>query len=94
MKLEEKVRAVESLFETLSEELDTFQAQAGFSCATGCGKCCEKPGIQASPLEFLPWAFQLFLSGKAEEALESLNTSQDRTCFLCLRTISLYFFLR
>ena len=52
MKLEEKVRAVESLFKTLSEELDVFQAQAGFSCALGCGKCCEKPGIPASPLEF------------------------------------------
>ena len=88
MKLEEKVRAVESLFETLSEELEIFQAQAGFSCAVGCGKCCEKPGIQASPLEFLPWAFQCFLSGKAEETLAQINTSTLEICHL-YKTLSL-----
>ena len=82
MKLEEKVRAVESLFETLSEELDVFQAQAGFSCAVGCGKCCEKPGIPASPLEFLPWAFQSFLDGKAEETLEFLSKNTLDICHL------------
>ncbi|MCL6220868.1 YkgJ family cysteine cluster protein [Zunongwangia pacifica] len=88
MKLEEKVRAVESLFETLSEELDHFQSRAGFSCAVGCGKCCEKPGIQASPLEFLPWAFQCFLAGKAEETLDHLNTSTVEVCHL-YKTLSL-----
>ncbi|MDN3593722.1 YkgJ family cysteine cluster protein [Zunongwangia endophytica] len=80
MKLEEKVRAVESLFETLSEELNTFQAQAGFSCGAGCGKCCEKPGIQASPLEFLPWALQCFLDGKTEDTLEALSNTSVEIC--------------
>ena len=82
MTLEQKVRSVEALFSQLEQETQQFQEKSKLGCVSGCGKCCTYPNIDASPLEFLPWAFQLFLSGKAEEALESLNTSHDRTCFL------------
>ena len=51
-------------------------------CILGCGKCCTTPDIDASPLEFLPWAFHLFLNGKAEETLEELNKKTNLSCHL------------
>ncbi|NVN17905.1 YkgJ family cysteine cluster protein [Muricauda sp. HICW] len=82
MTLDQKVRLVESLFDQLELETQQFQEKSKLGCVSGCGKCCTYPNIDASPLEFLPWAFQLFLSGKAEEALDTLSSSTGQTCFL------------
>ena len=82
MTLDQKVRLVESLFDQLEQETQQFQDKSGLGCVSGCGKCCSYPNIDASPLEFLPWAFQVFLSGKAEEALEALQSHPNQTCFL------------
>ncbi len=82
MTLELKVQLVESLFAQLEKESAQFQQTTGISCATGCGKCCTHPNIEASPLEFLPWALHLFLSGKAEEVLAKLKENRELTCYL------------
>lgn len=82
MTLDQKVRLVESLFDQLEQETQQFQDKSGLGCVSGCGKCCSYPNIDASPLEFLPWAFQLFLSGKAEDVLEALQSNRNQTCFL------------
>jgi len=82
MDLELKVQLVEKLFVQLEEEGAQFQQSSGLGCASGCGKCCTYPQIEASPLEFLPWAFHLFLSGKAENMLDALNGEHGSTCFL------------
>ena len=82
MTLDQKVRLVETLFDQLELETRQFQEKSKLSCVSGCGKCCAFPTIDASPLEFLPWAFQVFLSGKAEEVLESLSSSTGQNCFL------------
>ncbi|MCB0495482.1 MAG: YkgJ family cysteine cluster protein [Cyclobacteriaceae bacterium] len=73
MSIKRKVKAVERLFEHLDREISAFQTNSGLHCVAGCGKCCTKPDIEASPLEFLPYAFQLFLNGKAEQTLEELR---------------------
>lgn len=80
--LERKVRLVEALFENLDTEIKTFQTETKLHCITGCGKCCTKPNIDASPLEFLPWAFQLFLNGQAEIILAKLNTESTSICHI------------
>ena len=83
MEIEEKVRQVEVLFERLEIEIKSFQSETHLYCKTGCGKCCSTPNIDASPLEFLPWAFHLFLNGKAEETLKELAGSiTAKNCFL------------
>lgn len=82
MTLEQKVRSVERLFDQLEKETEQFQKNSGIGCVSGCGKCCTYPNIDASPLEFLPWAFHLFLSGKAEDALISLSDNPGTTCFI------------
>lgn len=82
MAIELKVRLIEELFDRLEIEITTFKSETHLYCNAGCGKCCSKPNIDASPLEFLPWAFHLFLNGKAEETLGELNNSSTKNCLL------------
>jgi uncharacterized protein len=82
MSIESKVRAVEQLFERLENEISYFQTKSQLYCISGCGKCCTTPDIDASPLEFLPWAFHLFLNGKAESMLEELHNDKSLVCHL------------
>ncbi len=82
MAIELKVRLVEELFDRLDTEITDFKSETKLNCLTGCGKCCSKPNIDASPLEFLPWALHLFLNGKAEETLLELNNSTISTCHI------------
>lgn len=77
-----KVQLVESLFNQLEKESVQFQQLSGLGCVSGCGKCCAYPNIEASPLEFFPWAFHLFLLGKAEETLRAIHESQRANCYL------------
>ncbi|MBU3823028.1 YkgJ family cysteine cluster protein [Flavobacteriaceae bacterium XHP0103] len=83
MNIESKVRLVEGLFEQLDVEISTFQNQTRLQCLAGCGHCCTNPTIEASPLEFLPWAFHVFLLGKAEDTLKELkNKDKQSVCHI------------
>jgi uncharacterized protein len=80
MLLEEKVRAVEQVFEKLDAEIGAFQAQTKLHCKFGCGKCCFKPDIEATPLEFLPFALHLYKNQQAFEWLDKINTTDSSIC--------------
>lgn len=82
MSIESRVKLVEQLFQRLEVEITEFQTQTKLGCIAGCGKCCSTPDIDASPLEFLPYAFHLFVNGKAEQVLNELNTKETPTCHL------------
>jgi Fe-S-cluster containining protein len=82
MSIERKVQLVEMLFYDLDLEIAQFQKESSLGCVSGCGKCCTHPDIDASPLEFLPWAFHLFLNGEAENTLTQLNDSDNLTCHI------------
>jgi len=88
MAIEEKVKQVEALFDRLEIEITAFKSETHLYCNEGCGKCCSTPNIDASPLEFLPWAFHLFLNGKAEETLAELKNNEVKNCHL-YRSISI-----
>jgi len=88
MAIEEKVKQVEALFDRLEIEITAFKSETHLYCNAGCGKCCSTPNIDASPLEFLPWAFHLFLNGKAEETLVELKNNEVKNCHL-YRSISI-----
>ena len=72
MAIEHKVSLVEELFDRLEIEIAVFQTETHLHCIAGCGKCRSTPEIDASPLEFLPWAFYLFLNGETEDMLLQL----------------------
>ncbi len=75
-----KVKAVERLFGHLETEITEFKTQTGLGCLAGCGRCCTKPDIEATPLEFLPFAFDLFLKGKAQEFLQRIEADPSTVC--------------
>lgn len=82
MSLENRVKLVEELYHQLDLEISKFQTHTKLSCIAGCGKCCSTPQIDASPLEFLPWAFHVFLNGEAEQKLVLLNDKTTSNCHL------------
>ncbi|MFC2110121.1 YkgJ family cysteine cluster protein [Bacteroidota bacterium] len=82
MSIERRVQLVENLFSKLDQESAQFAQNSGIRCNPGCGKCCSYSDIEASPLEFLPWAFHLFLNGEAENTLNLLNKTYSLTCFI------------
>lgn len=82
MQLEEKVNAVNRVFEELDQQISHFQSATTLHCKWGCGKCCFKPDIEATILEFLPFAYHLHLEGTAEEWLDKLNNSDSSICHI------------
>jgi uncharacterized protein len=82
MQLEEKVNAVNQVFGNLDQQIAAFQSATTLHCQWGCGKCCFKADIEATILEFLPFAFHLHQIGKAEEWLDKLESSGSSICHI------------
>lgn len=80
MSIVRKVRAIERLFDHLNIEINLFQESSGIHCLTGCGNCCNKADIEASPLEFLPLAMHWFMNHEAEQKLELLLQNTSPMC--------------
>jgi len=79
--LEEKVKLVELVFQKLDQEISKFQSATTLHCKFGCGKCCFKPDIEATVLEFLPFAFHLYQSGQADDWFTKLQEA-DEICLI------------
>lgn len=77
---DEKVKEVEAVFQKLDAEIAQFQSATGMHCKFGCGKCCFKPDIEATPLEFLPFALHLYRQGLAEQWHGKLSASDIAFC--------------
>ena len=82
MSIIRKVKAVERIFNELEEEINNFKSVSNLHCLSGCGKCCTKPDIEASPLEFLPLAFEWFKAGVAHQKLEEVTNSEASVCMI------------
>lgn len=82
MSLREKAQQVEQVFQQLDLAISKFQSSSTLHCKFGCGKCCFKPDIEASPIEFLPFAQYLYDSGKALDWFERLRESDGQLCLI------------
>lgn len=80
MNLLEKVKAVEEVFELLDIEIASFQESSGLSCKPGCGKCCFKSDIEATILEFLPFALHLHAHNQTFQWLDQIKTLEATLC--------------
>lgn len=78
----DKVKAVEEVFDALDNEIAAFQTWSGLHCGFGCGKCCFKPDIAATILEFLPFAHHLYSNDQAFEWLERLKDNHSSLCLI------------
>lgn len=77
MNLTEKSQATLDVFGELESETKQFVSESGLGCVSGCGFCCANPKVPASPLEFLPLAFDLYDKGLAESTLASLELKEE-----------------
>jgi len=80
MSIAQKVSEIEALFGELDAEINSFQVTTKLACLPGCGRCCTHNEVDASPLEFLPWAYQLYLKGEANQVLEALSEKTSNIC--------------
>jgi uncharacterized protein len=78
----EKVQAVQEVFKKLDDEIRTFQQWSSLHCSYGCGKCCFKPDIEATVLEFLPFALELHRRDAAFQWLDKLKTNAQPICLI------------
>lgn len=77
MSIKRKVKAVDKLYQELDQEMQLFRQGTGLYCVSGCAKCCFKSDIEATILEFIPFAYQLFINNEAESWHEKLSTLQN-----------------
>lgn len=82
MELKEKVKAVEEVFERLDEAISSFQTATTLHCKFGCGKCCYKADLEATPIEFLPFAHYLYENDLALEWFDKLRASESELCLI------------
>ena len=82
MSLSEKVREIEEAFLLLDQDISTFQGWSGLACKAGCGKCCMKADIEATVLEFLPFAHHVYQANEATEWLTRLQEHKGDICLL------------
>jgi Fe-S-cluster containining protein len=80
--LNEKVQAVEAVFQRLDEEIASFQQWSTLHCKFGCGKCCYKADIEATALEFLPFAHYLYEHDLAFQWLDNLKDTSSPLCLI------------
>src|SRR5436190_23748348 len=82
MSIEEKAAEIEKVFDELDRAIAEFQSASTLHCKAGCGKCCFKPDIEATALEFIPFALHLHLSGKSDEWYEKLKATDSDVCLI------------
>jgi Fe-S-cluster containining protein len=80
--LPQKVQAVMRVYSALDRHIDRLQSSTGMHCPAGCGQCCKKPDIEASPIEFLPLALAWLDEGILWEQYHSLQKKEDGLCFV------------
>ncbi len=82
MDLPEKILAIENVFNNLDEAITSFQTTSGLHCKWGCGKCCFKADIEATILEFLPFASYLYQNDMAFDWLDKLKKTESSICLI------------
>lgn len=83
MSLYNKIRAVNTLLNKASKDVQSFAEYTAVSCVTGCFKCCIK-NMYASELEFYPLAYHLYKTKQAEKYLEKYyaNNQKKSPCLM------------
>lgn len=74
-----KIKRVQKLLNEAALHTARFQKASQMGCPSGCSLCCLKKDIYASPLEFLPLAYHLHLSEKAEAFYDELEKRGENT---------------
>ncbi|TKB26896.1 hypothetical protein FCL47_06855 [Desulfopila sp. IMCC35006] len=71
------------VYRVLDMAVAQFASRTGLSCPDGCGHCCLSEKVEATVLECIPLAFELFRTLQAEFILKRLEKNgHDKRCIL------------
>lgn len=88
MKLSQKVRAIEKLYNVLDKDIRELQEKSGIRCVANCIQCCTTPRIEATALEFYPLAYHFYKTGQIENVLAKIEQINDMKICPALGTIT------
>jgi Fe-S-cluster containining protein len=81
--LQELEFQVLEVYRGLDETVAGFAARTGLACPRGCGHCCRSEKVEATVLECIPLAYELFRTFQAELILKRLlKNGDERRCVL------------
>jgi Fe-S-cluster containining protein len=74
---------IRQIYQEIDQQIALFQKATGLYCPAGCGSCCESQEVEATVLELLPLAEELFQTTRQDsvaEQIERHEKKEDRTC--------------
>lgn len=80
-RLEQLSQQVLTVMTEIGQDYAKYQQDRGLFCRSGCGECCQHPGIEATVLEMLPLAFRLITEQRADQVLSDLAERDDARCY-------------
>ena len=81
--LQELEGKVVEIYLGLDRAVAEFAARTGLACPSGCGRCCNSEKVEATVLECIPLAFELFRTAQAESIIKRLEeNSGEHRCVL------------
>jgi Fe-S-cluster containining protein len=81
--LQELEFQVLEVYRVLDTAVAGFAARTGLCCPEGCGHCCSSEKVEATVLECIPLAFELFRTLQAELILKRIEKDRDeKRCVL------------
>ncbi len=75
-----KAKAVLGLYRRLESQMLAYKDATGLKCISGCYHCCTKPDIEAYPIEFLPFAYDIYKNGTISEWYERVKAENSPVC--------------
>lgn len=75
-----KVQKIESLQKSIDKDTRIFKLSAGIDCEKHCAECCRYNDINATPLEFLPFAWHAYKLGQLDQWFDQLEKNESRQC--------------
>lgn len=70
-------------YKRLDKTIARFQAATGIYCPDGCGICCMEWWVEASIIEMLPLALEIYARRREENVLMSIQEKEKHQDFRC-----------
>lgn len=90
MNLEVLCQQIDELYQNMSAEFGAAQKASGLNCPPDCGQCCTVPTVEASAMEMLPMALELWKQGRAETLLDEMSQRDLSTCVMFAGRCTMY----
>ena len=78
------LRAVTRIYGDLDQQVACFQRATGLQCPVGCGACCKNPQVEATILEALPLAEEIYHLEKEAEILAAIQLKGEQEDLSCI----------